>query len=237
MANIETYREMLQQPWGKIQYELTFAQLAHLSDKTILDFGAGFCLVSEFLAAKNTVTAIELNAEMLFASEQPHITKLQGSIEKLDHFPDQSFDLICCHNVIEYLPISERQAYFQHFYRLLKPGGQLSIIKHNPVGKVLQAVVFSNNVEMALSLLEGQAFESHSFAQGTTYSMEELVEWSLLKLENYYGIRTFYSLQPNSFKTEENWLDNMVKMELAVADMLPYKDISFLQHVWLKKEV
>lgn len=42
MINISHYKDMLQQPWGKIQYEITFAQLAHLENLDILDFGAGF---------------------------------------------------------------------------------------------------------------------------------------------------------------------------------------------------
>lgn len=52
MVNLATYRDMLAQPWGKIQYDITFAQLAHLEDLTILDFGAGFGLISQFLAQK-----------------------------------------------------------------------------------------------------------------------------------------------------------------------------------------
>ena len=39
--NIQQYKQMLEQPWGKIQYEITFAQLAHLKNKKILDFGSG----------------------------------------------------------------------------------------------------------------------------------------------------------------------------------------------------
>ena len=41
-SDLEHYRNMLKQPWGKIQYEITFAQLAHLEGKKILDFGSGF---------------------------------------------------------------------------------------------------------------------------------------------------------------------------------------------------
>ena len=33
----------------------------------------------------------------------------------------------------------------------------------------------------------------------------------------------------------KNWLEEMTKIELAVCDLKPYKDISFLQHLWLKK--
>ena len=51
--DIQQYKQMLEQPWGKIQYEITFAQLAHLKDKRILDFGSGLGLVSQFLGKNN----------------------------------------------------------------------------------------------------------------------------------------------------------------------------------------
>lgn len=236
MVDIATYKEMLQQPWGKIQYEITFAQLAHLKDKRILDFGAGFGLVSQFLAdLGNEVIAIEPNAEMLDLETPTNYQKILGSIEQLAYVPDDSFDLILCHNVLEYVEPDQRTAYLTELKRLLKDDGRLSIIKHNQVGKILQSVVFSNDVDTALHLLNGGGFHSQSFTQGSTYSIEELLEISGLTLENYQAIRTFYSLQPNDFKTEEDWLEKMTKMELAVCDLKPYKDISFLQHVWLKK--
>lgn len=236
MVNVDAYRSMLAQPWGKIQYEITFAQLTHLENKEILDFGAGFGLVSDFLSQNNKVIAVEPNADMLFADDSQTFTKLHGSLDVLESFADQTFDVICCHNVLEYIEPKERTAYLDQFRRLLKPNGQLSVIKHNPAGKVLQAVVFSNDTELAQNLLDGKEFHSQSFSQGSTYSTEDLLYWSKMTLENYLAIRTFYSLQPNIFKTEKDWLEKMTKIELAVADQKPYKDISFLQHVWLRKE-
>lgn len=234
-VNLHHYKEMLAQPWGKIQYEITFAQLAHLKQQTILDFGAGFGLVSQFLSQHNHVTAIEPDANMLYAYPEQTFEKIHGSLEALKALPSQHFDVICCHNVLEYIAPSERSSYLQEFSRLLKPQGRLSIIKHNPVGKVLQSVVFSNDIDTALALLDGKEFQSLSFSQGSTYQMEDLLAETDFQLEKYLGIRTFYSLQPNHFKTEEGWIDRLLKMELAVADQAPYKDISFLQHVWLKK--
>lgn len=236
MVDLTSYRDMLSKPWGKIQYELTFAQLAHLANKDILDFGAGFGLVSQFLAQKNQLTAIEPKADMLFADDSQTFTKIQGSLEALEALADQSFDVICCHNVMEYIEPSQRAAYFDQFRRLLKDDGKLSIIKHNQVGKVFQSVVFANQPEQALDLLQDKGFESKSFAHGSTYSKEDLVEYSQMSIEDYHGLRTFYSLQPNAFKTEEDWVEKMVKIELAVSNLAPYKDVSFLQHFWLRKE-
>ena len=234
-SDLEHYRNMLKQPWGKIQYEITFAQLAHLEGKKILDFGSGFGLVSEFLSRKNQVISVEPNEEMLYANSSTSYEKLWGSIDQIVRFTDKSFDLVLCHNVLEYLDPNDRKDYLLEFKRILKDDGLISIIKHNQVGKVLQSVVFANDINQAFSLLNGENFESLSFASGSTYTIEEILALSGLKLENYLGIRTFYSLQSNEFKSKENWLEEMTKIELAVCDLKPYKDISFLQHLWLRK--
>ena len=222
MINISHYKDMLQQPWGKIQYDITFAQLAHLENLDILDFGAGFGLVSQFLSQKNRVTAVEPEADLLLADDHQNFTKIIGSLEALEDLPSQTFDVICCHNVLEYIEPSQRPAYIQAFERLLRPGGRLSIIKHNQVGKVLQSVVLNNDIETALGLLEGEVFKSLSFTQGKVYSLEDLEKMSQLTIDHYLAIRSFYSLQPNHFKTEKGWLEKMTQMEPAVCDLKPY---------------
>lgn len=234
--DIQQYKQMLEQPWGKIQYVITFAQLEHIKGKKILDFGSGFGLVSQFLAQNNEVVAIEPQEEMLFAYSNHRYEKILGSLEQVEKFESESFDIVLCHNVLEYIDENCRVNYLSELKRVLKRDGKLSIIKHNQVGKIMQAVVFSNDVDQALDLLNGNEFKSVSFSQGTTYTIDELLEMSKMKLENYQAIRTFYSLQMNEVKTKDNWLEKMTEMELAVCDLYPYKDISFLQHIWLVKE-
>ena len=234
--DIQQYKQMLEQPWGKIQYVITFAQLEHIKGKKILDFGSGFGLVSQFLAQNNEVVAIEPQEEMLFAYSNHRYEKILGSLEQVKKFESETFDIVLCHNVLEYIDKDCRVNYLSELKRVLKRNGKLSIIKHNQVGKIMQAVVFSNDVDQALDLLNGNEFRSVSFSQGTTYTIDELLEMSKMKLENYQAIRTFYSLQMNEVKTKDNWLEKMTEMELAVCDLYPYKDISFLQHVWLVKE-
>nr|WP_314853508.1 methyltransferase domain-containing protein [uncultured Granulicatella sp.] len=236
LMDIQQYKQMLEQPWGKFQYVITFAQLEHIKGKKILDFGSGFGLVSQFLAQNNEVVAIEPQEEMLFAYSNHRYEKILGSLEQVEKFESESFDIVLCHNVLEYIDENCRVNYLSELKRVLKRDGKLSIIKHNQVGKIMQAVVFSNDVDQALDLLNGNEFKSVSFSQGTTYTIDELLEMSKMKLENYQAIRTFYSLQMNEVKTKDNWLEKMTEMELAVCDLYPYKDISFLQHVWLVKE-
>ena len=234
--DIQQYKQMLEQPWGKIQYEITFAQLVHLKNKKILDFGSGLGLVSQFLGENNEVVAIEPEKEMLFAYSNHTYEKILGSLEQVEKFESESFDIVLCHNVLEYIEENNRENYLSELKRVLKQDGKLSIIKHNQVGKIMQAVVFSNDVDQALDLLKGNEFRSVSFNAGTTYTIDKLLEMSKMKLVKYQAIRTFYSLQMNEVKTKDNWLKKMTEMELAVCDLYPYKDISFLQHVWLMKE-
>ena len=234
--DIQQYKQMLEQPWGKIQYEITFAQLVHLKNKKILDFGSGLGLVSQFLSENNEVVAIEPEKEMLFAYPNHTYEKILGSLEQVKKFEAESFDIVLCHNVLEYIEENNRENYLSELKRVLKQDGKLSIIKHNQVGKIMQAVVFSNDVDQALDLLKGNEFRSVSFNSGTTYTIDKLLEMSKMKLVKYQAIRTFYSLQTNEVKTQDKWIEKMTEMELSVCDLYPYKDISFLQHVWLMKE-
>lgn len=234
--DIKQYKQMLEQPWGKIQYEITFAQLVHLKNKKILDFGSGVGLVSQFLEENNEVVAIEPEKEMLFAYSNHTYEKILGSLEQIEKFESESFDIVLCHNVLEYIEENNRENYLSELKRVLKKDGKLSIIKHNQVGKIMQAVVFSNDVDQALGLLKGNEFKSVSFNSGTTYTIDKLLEMSKMKLVKYQAIRTFYSLQMNEVKTQDKWIEKMTEMELAVCDLYPYKDISFLQHVWLMKD-
>lgn len=68
-----------------------------------------------------------------------------------------------CQNVLEYIDENGRVNYLSELKRVLKQDGKLSIIKHNQVGKIMQAVVFSNDVDQALDLLNGNEFKSVSF--------------------------------------------------------------------------
>lgn len=234
--DIKQYKQMLEQPWGKIQYEITFAQLVHLKNKKILDFGSGVGLVSQFLEENNEVVAIEPEKEMLFAYPNHTYKRILGSLEQVEKFESESFDIVLCHNVLEYIEENNRENYLSELKRVLKKDGKLSIIKHNQVGKIMQAVVFSNDVDQALDLLKGNEFKSVSFNSGTTYTIDKLLEMSKMKLVKYQAIRTFYSLQMNEVKTQDKWIEKRTEMELAVCDLYPYKDISFLQHVWLMKD-
>lgn len=233
-ANIQAYLENIWQPWGQIYYDILFEQLKDIKGMRVLDFGSGFGLVANHLAKENQVLAVEPNQEMVALRSQDHpYQQFVGSLDQLAVLEDASFEVILCHNVLEY--VEDRKLVLEEFTRLLKPGGLLSIVKHNEVGRVLQTVVFENNPQKALDLLAGQDLETHSMGLAQAYDLATAVEDLDLEVKDYQGIRVFYALQDNRFKSEEGWRESMLKMELAVCQESPYRDIAFFQHYSLKR--
>ena len=234
VANIQAYLENLQQPWGQLYYDILFEQLQDIKGKRVLDFGSGFGLVANHLAKENQVLAVEPNQEMVALRVQDHpYQQLVGSLDQLVSLEDASFEVILCHNVLEY--VEDRKAILKEFTRLLKPGGLLSIVKHNEVGRVLQTVVFENDTRKALALLAGQDLETHSMGLAQAYDLDVAVEDLALEVKDYQGIRVFYGLQDNRFKGQEGWRESMLQMELAVCQEPPYRDMAFFQHYWLTR--
>lgn len=65
--------------------------------------------------------------------------QLKGSIDDLKQFPDNTFDCIIFHNVLEY--INERKELLSEFTRILKKDGFVSVVKHNKAGRIMQKAI------------------------------------------------------------------------------------------------
>ena len=233
--NINGYLDYIKTPWGRLFYRLVWYNL-QFKDKKILDFGSGFGVTANHLAECNHVTAVEPNKEMLeHRICDNHYEQMMGSIGKLKELEDGSFDVILCHNVLEY--VEERGELMAEFHRLLKKDGVLSIVKHNKAGKVMHKAVFENNIDEAMSLLSGENAVSQNFGTINEYETEELREYIAGKftLDKVGGIRTFFGIQPNSFKSEPDWEDRMFALECAVENTPTYANVAFFQHLILSK--
>lgn len=233
--DLQAYKNHLEEPWGKIYYDILFDQLKNVEGLKVLDFGSGFGIVANHLAEKNQVTALEPNMEMIIHRKRTNsYEQLQGSLEVLEIFKDESFDLIICHNVLEY--VEDIDPYLMAFSRLLKKGGKLSIVKHNHVGRIMHTVIFENDIKKARELLLGKDYLTHSMGQANYYEMPEVINPYPFDILDFQGIRIFYGLQPNDVKTDPGWRENMLEMELAVNNQSPYRDIAAFQHYWLVKK-
>ena len=235
-TNIQGYLEYVHAPWGKLFYKLAWHNI-ECRGKRILDFGSGFGKTADHFAKYNHVIAVEPDEEMLkHQSTSNRYEQIVGGIEVLRNMPDQSFDVIICHNVMEYL--NDREALLSEFSRLLKANGFISIIKHNRAGKIMQKAVFEYNIDEALQLLENGDAESVNFGMIHEYSDHELEEYckGMLKIEKIYGLRIFYALQRNELKTGDEWFSRMYALECRAEEIPEFRDIAFFHHIILRQE-
>lgn len=222
--------------WEKLAKEIIWQKIGELKDKTILDFGSGTGITADHFAANNQVTAIEPSEDML--SQQVNTNgylQIVGSTDKLKKLPSKSFDYIFSHNVLEY--VKDQDVIVSEFYRLLKPSGKLSIVKHNRNGRVMQMVVLLNNFDEANNLLDGHNSNAQQFGIINYYDDKDIIEWcDGLSLKETYGLRTFWDLQQNQdIQKDEEWQKKMIEIEMRVSQNPDFQRVAFFYHLLFEK--
>lgn len=240
---IKDYRRLVEQPWGRIFYEMIYRQLdlPNSPRLAVLDYGAGFCVTANHYAKYHNVTAVEPNSEMrdlrIYGNEY---TLLSGGLELLKTIPNNSFDIVICHNVLEY--VDRKSELLRELTRILKPNGKLSVVKHNLRGRIISEAVLQDNPKSALELLNNSFDNAQNmFGIRDTYDNNYLLDCADrlgLICENIFGIRAFFALSSNSkIKCTDEWYENMLKLEMQVSNIDEYKSIAFFNHFIFTKEL
>ena len=230
-------RNIIELPaWERLFKKIVWVQIGDIEGKKILDFGSGEGITANHFAKKNDVTAIEPSEEMLSnAWKDYEYTQIVGDVNALSGISDETFDIIICHNVLEY--IDDKEAVIKALARVLKKDGILSIAKHNRTGRVMQMAVLLDDFEKANALLDGENSMASKFGVIRYYGDKDILEWeSNLVISEVFGIRTFWDLQQNQEKHgDEDWQRKMLQLEMRVAQIPEYRDIAFFHHLLLKK--
>lgn len=224
-------------PWECLMKKIAWNQLGDVRDKKILDFGSGIGVTANYFAKYNDVTAIEPDEESLKERwADNRYTQIVGSTDKLCSFADGIFDIIICHNILEYA--DDRADIIKEFARVLKPDGKISIVKHNRAGRIMQMIVLLNDFEHAHNLLDGNDGMASKYGVIRYYEDSDIEKWcSELKITKTFGIRTFWDMQQNQeIHKDVDWQNKMVKIEMRVSDMDVYKNISFFHHLMIEKK-
>ena len=238
-GSIKEYRKMVEQPWGRMFYELIYKQLNIPDDKRIriLDFGAGFCITANHYARNHEVIAVEPNEEMYsLRIEKSDYTLIRQGLDYLKIVPDNSVDVAICHNVLEYA--EEKEEILKQLVRILKPEGILSVIKHNLLGRVMGSAVLGDNPKAALDLLNDVA-EDSMFGNRSVYSNQSLIDAlsENMVLIDLYGIRAFFGLSSNNeIKFTDEWYQAMLELEIVAGTMDEFRKIAFFNHLIFKKK-
>lgn len=222
--------------WELLQKKMTWKQLGDIEGKTILDFGSGNGMTACHFAENNHVVAIEPDEEVLKNRFDGNCyTQLCGSIDKLREIEDNYFDIVLCHNVLEYA--EGREMIVKEFGRILKKGGTLSVLKHNLPGRVMQMVVLLSNFDHANELLDGKHGNAEKYGAINYYKDSDVAKWcDSFVIKKILGQRTFWDLQQNQEIQKDNaWQENMLAIESRVSDIEEYKNIAFFHHLIFTK--
>ena len=222
--------------WERLFKKIVWKQLGDMEGKKILDFGSGEGITANHFAEKNDVTAIEPSKEMISnAWKDYEYTQIVGDVNALSAFKNETFDMIICHNVLEY--IDDKAAVIKSLARVLKKDGIISIVKHNRAGRVMQMAVLLDDFEKANAILDGKDSTASKFGTIRYYEDNDITKWEpQITISDILGIRTFWDLQQNQQKHgDEAWQEKMLQFELRVSQMREYKNIAFFHHLLLKK--
>lgn len=224
--------------WERLFKQIIWNQLGNIKDKDILDFGSGQGITADHFAEFNHVVAVEPWEEMLEDAWTDHdYRQVIGDIKALSEFEDNSFDIIICHNVLEY--IDDKASVIRELARVLKPGGYISLAKHNRNGRVMQMAVLLDDFEKANALLDGEDSTASKFGAIRYYNDSDVTQWcSDLYIDKTYGIRTFWDLQQNQEKhSNGEWQEKMMQLEMRVSEMEDFINIAFFHHLIIKKKL
>ena len=222
--------------WEKLAKVIIWKQIGELKGKTILDFGSGTGITPNHYATDNKVIAVEPSEEMLAKQVNTNgYQQIIGSTDELKNLPSECFNYIFCHNVLEY--VDDREEIVREFYRLLKPNGKLSIVKHNRNGRVMQMVVLLNNFDEANDLLDGRNSIAQQFGTINYYEDGDITKWcNSFVLQESYGLRTFWDLQQNQkIQKDEECQKKMIDIEMRVSKNPDFQKIAFFYHLIFEK--
>ena len=168
-GDAEKYASYLKTPLGRLRSELAWENLreflaADASARRILDLGGGTGSISLRLAEMGfSVVLLDSSEEMISIARKEAeacgidagISFLHEDASKLQElFSAESFDLVICHNLLEYVAAPE--AVVAKIARVLRKDGVVSALVRNRAGEVLKAAIKSGEWELANAALSDE---------------------------------------------------------------------------------
>ncbi|MGH9539562.1 MAG: methyltransferase domain-containing protein [Terriglobales bacterium] len=217
------YAAYLETPAGRLRLDLSFANLQDFLPPATrplfaLDIGAGTGAMAVRLARLGLhVTLLDASAPMLdFASCAAReagvigsIALKQGDAAQLETlFPSESFDVILCHNILEY--VDDPCAVLRNAARALRdPPSIISVLVRNQAGEVLKAAIQDGDLAAAEHNLTAEW--GHESLYGgrarlfTPESLQAMLHESSLAITAERGVRVISDYLPPGISRNDEY--------------------------------
>ncbi|WP_280493221.1 methyltransferase domain-containing protein [Nocardia asiatica] len=225
-------------PWGRLRYTTAAANLiAHLpvGPLEILDVGGGNGLDALELAARgHRVTIADISEQSLAEARaaaadrglDDRVTTRHTSLDTLgDEFGRDCFDVLLCHNLIQYLP--DPAGVIAALAVPLRTDGVLSVIAPNADADPLLTAVRGLDPDGALRMLDAPTRYSVAYETTTCACYPDQVKADLaaagFEVIAHRGIRTVcdYILDDDR-KSDPEFYRQLERLELTLATRAPY---------------
>jgi S-adenosylmethionine-dependent methyltransferase len=209
----------------------------------ILDAGGGNgILAMELAEAGHRVTIVDYAKKMLAnvglkitgLSLQGEIALVQADLHEIPAlFPSPCFDLVLCHNVIQYVP--DTMEALSAVQAPLRDHGVLSLVTVNKYAEVYKVAFREGDLSRAQEQLEADATVATLFDHPiNSYSDQDLrvVMQSLgYGAVSVFGVRCICDWLPNAPKYRSEYMAQLEALEIEMAQKFPYYLLARFYHL------
>ena len=240
------WREWQRTPWGRLRYTQAEANLArHLpsAPASVLDLAGGDGADALRLARRgHHVTVVDRSAEMLAEAERAFglaglpVRLVHADLADLPGDVRGEYDVVLAHNVIQYLP--DPASALRAAVGLVAPGGLLSVIAINRHSEPLQRATLHLDPAGALAATDTDQTRTHTFDTTLTlHTADQVVGWlDASALVGHHGILAVTGyVADNDRKHDPVFFADLERLELALADRLPYPLIARFFHLVFRR--
>lgn len=231
---------------GQIRLAVLSKDLGLLEDRfcgrplRVLDIGAGIGQMSLELAQRgHHCTLTDISSAMLgkalhlastLADDVARPRFIVTDYQSLDkHIKGETFDVILCHAVLEW--VANPKALFDTIERYLAVGGVLSLCFYNPASLIYRNLIMGNFHH----LQSPKPANKKSLTPNIPVAYDTVKSWlSHYQIIHESGIRVFsdYTTQKRGGLAN---IDEVIKMELAYSDRLPFRLMGRYLHIMAQK--
>jgi S-adenosylmethionine-dependent methyltransferase len=249
LSGARDYAAYLETPEGRLRLDLAFANLQEVlptprDSSRALDLGAGTGTIAVRLARLGFhVTLLDSSPEMLDIAKRAaqeagvaaKITLKHGDAAKLaDFLRAEPFDVIVCHNLLEYL--DDPGAVLRSATGLMRnSSARLSIVVRSRAGEIFKTAIQSGDLEATENLLTAQwGRESLYGGSVRLFTPDELLEMSrLARLEVIakHGVRVVSDYLPQQVSRETEY-ERILELERKLGQRPEFAEVArYMQYL------